>query len=387
MPGMNSTVPPARIDFDRVIRWLLTAGLLVGSLWLIAYLRDVLIPFAVAILIAYLLNPLVNLFERRLGRRQWAVLLTMSLFSVTLLVLLPLMGWLIYTELADVGQTVTSPEVRQRIAATIEPWLEQFKALELQKQLQDFRDHTDAAELQQMVLDGLKLLAPRLWEATGQVVGWLGGVLNALLALSGVVVIYLYVVFLLMDFRGVQSGWKQQLPPAYRETLVEFWREFSKAMARYFRGQLVVAFLTGMIMAIGFSIVGLRMAALLGLFIGMLNMVPYLQLVGVVPAVLLALLKALESGSNPLGPLVGVAIVFAVAQLVQDGFLVPKIMGESLGLRPWVIMLSLFVWGKLLGVLGLVLAIPLSCLGLAYYRKFVLHRPITASTELTTSNP
>ncbi len=64
--------------------------------------------------------------------------------------------------------------------------------------------------------------------------------------------------------------------------------------------------------------------------------------------------------------------VFAVVQLFQDAFLVPKIMGKSTGLKPWVILLGIFVWGKLLGFLGLVLAIPLSCLGLAYYRRFIL---------------
>ncbi len=175
-----------------------------------------------------------------------------------------------------------------------------------------------------------------------------------------------------MDFNSLQAGWKEHLPPQYRETIVEFLDEFSRAMSRYFRGQFLVAVCCGLLFAVGFKIVGLRMAVLVGLSIGMLNMVPYLQTLGLVPAILLALLKAFESSSSPLWPIGGVLLVFVVVQSIQDTLLVPKIMGQATGLKPWVIMLSIFVWGKLLGFLGLVLAIPLSCLGLAYYRRFIL---------------
>ncbi|MCH8854048.1 MAG: AI-2E family transporter, partial [Planctomycetes bacterium] len=105
---------------------------------------------------------------------------------------------------------------------------------------------------------------------------------------------------------------------------------------------------------------------------GLLNMVPYLQTVGFGPAILLALLKAFESEMSPLWPVLGIVIVFAVVQLIQDALLTPRIMGQATGLKPWVMLLSIFVWGKLLGFLGLVLAIPLSCLGLAYYRRSIL---------------
>ncbi len=128
----------------------------------------------------------------------------------------------------------------------------------------------------------------------------------------------------------------------------------------------------GVLFAIGFKIVGIRLAVFVGLFVGLLNMVPYLQTVGFGPAILLALLKAFESEMSPLWPILGVVIVFAVVQLIQDAVLTPQIMGQATGLKPWVILLSIFIWGKLLGFLGLVLAIPLSCLGLAYYRRRIL---------------
>jgi predicted PurR-regulated permease PerM len=116
---------------------------------------------------------------------------------------------------------------------------------------------------------------------------------------------------------------------------------------------------------------------LLGIFMGLLNMVPYLQLVGVIPAVLLSILHTLETpGAVIWQDLLGLLIVLAVVQLIQDGFLVPRIMGEVTGLRPAIILLSVFVWGKLLGFLGLVLAIPLTSLIVAYYYRYVLGRPV-----------
>ena len=127
----------------------------------------------------------------------------------------------------------------------------------------------------------------------------------------------------------------------------------------------------GILFAIGFSIVGIKMAVILGLFIGLLNMVPYLQIAGVVPALLLAILTALERGVPASGLLIGVAVVFLVVQIIQDVILTPRIMGKVTGLRPVLILFCVFFWGKLLGFLGVLLAIPLTCLGLAHYRRLL----------------
>ena len=113
------------------------------------------------------------------------------------------------------------------------------------------------------------------------------------------------------------------------------------------------------------------MAILLGLFIGLLNMVPYLQMIGIIPAVLLALVHALETGTNFWMVLGLTGLVFAVAQIVQDAFLVPKIMGDVTGLSPAAILLSLSIWGKLLGIFGLLIALPMTCLLLAYYQRLL----------------
>ncbi len=361
-----------RYDFDRVFRLLLTIGTLIATVWLLAYLRDVLVPFAVAVLLAYLLNPIVNAFERKTGRRGLAVGLTLAIFAVATLALVPLLVSIVYNEVADVSHAIADTGVKTRIAEKIEPVIERLGLQDYRAKLQEFKESTDPQQVQQMAIDAAKYALPKLMKLTTGIIGFLGSVLNAILALTVVIIVLLYLVFLLMDFNSFQAGWKEQLPPQYREAIVQFFGEFSRAMSRYFRGQFLVAACCGMLFAFGFKIIDLRMAIIAGLSVGLLNMVPYLQIVGFVPAILLALLKAFETETNPLWPIVGVVIVFAVVQLIQDALLVPKIMGQATGLKPWVILLSIFIWGKLLGFLGLVLAIPLSCLGLAYYRRFVL---------------
>jgi len=146
-------------------------------------------------------------------------------------------------------------------------------------------------------------------------------------------------------------------------------------MSRYFRAQFMIAAAMGVLYAIGFSIIGLRMGVVLGLLVGLLNMVPYLQAVGFVPALLLAVFRAVEGGSSLILSVFWVIVVFVLAQAVQEVILVPRIMGRQTGLRPVVLMLSVFVWGKLLGFLGLLLAIPLTCVGIAVYRRWVLRVP------------
>ena len=116
-----------------------------------------------------------------------------------------------------------------------------------------------------------------------------------------------------------------------------------------------------------------RLTILFGLFVGLLNLVPYLQTVALVPGVFLVLMKSIESGSSFGTELIWMLVVFAVVQTIQDMVLVPKIMGKVTGLKPAVILLSLSVWGSLMGMVGLIIALPLTTLIISYYKRFVLN--------------
>ena len=366
-------------DFDRVFRHLLTIGTVAVVLLLLHYLRDVLIPFAVALLLAYLLNPIVNALESRLKRRGVAVFITVLgstivAFSLTLVIIF--IGGKEIASLRGLAQefayTPTTADVKG-VGIALDEFIDNQQnetvktyLLEIKKQLQEnAAEYRDSLQPVALVRKTVKLVIP-------SVVGFVSGAASFLLGLTGLVVILLYLVFLLMDYPIMANTWRSFLPPTYREDILGFIDEFGLAMSRYFRGQFIIAMTVGVLFAIGFSLIGLRMAVLLGLCIGLLNMVPYLQTVGVIPALILGLIRGLESGGSIWTAPLLVLLVFAIVQTVQDAVLTPGIMGKTVGLRPVVLLLGIFIWGKLLGFLGLVLAIPLTCLGLAYYKRFVL---------------
>ncbi|NOT02758.1 MAG: AI-2E family transporter [Phycisphaerales bacterium] len=369
-----------RYDLDRVVRLLLSAGAFVALIALARYLSDVLVPFVLALLIAYLLNPLVNALESRIKNRAAAVLVTVfGLMVIAVaggLLLVPLVKAEINdfrnvvgplraqaVKTTDNSETADQVNLAERFdrfaAAQTDPW-----AKWILEQVREFMA-SEQFDVEAMLVWLGRRLAPGALSV-------LTGAIQLLLGLIGFLVVVLYVVFLLNDFRLVEKAWETHWPPQYREGVMQFAAEFRDAMGRYFRGQFIVASLTGVLFAVGFGLIELRMGVLLGLFIGVLNMVPYAQAIGLVPAMLLSVLRAVEEQSSIVVSLVWVLVVFAVVQLIQDTILTPRIVGKATGLRPAIILLSVFVWGKMLGFLGVVTAIPLTCLGLAYYRRTIL---------------
>ena len=360
---------------DRIVRIVITVGLLGGLIWLLGYLSDVLIPFAVALLLAYLINPLVLLVQKKLGNRVAAVFI--SLFAVLMGVVL--LGWLfipvITKEIAHMGKILTAvvsnSDLAERAATHLPPDLWQaVKDYAARKEVQDFFKTENFWSIAEGVT---RKVLPGVW-------GVITGTASFIMGLVGLAVIGLYLVFLLFSYQKIKESWMDLIPPAYREAVTGFVEEFNLAMKRYFRGQAAVASIVGVLFALGFWIIGLPMGILLGLFIGLLNMVPYLQIIGLIPAFLLALVHALEMGGSLWMILSLTGLVFAVVQIIQDVILVPKIMGRVTGLSPAMILLSLSIWGKLLGVFGLLIALPMTCLILAYYRRFLVTAEVRDAT-------
>jgi predicted PurR-regulated permease PerM len=385
-PMTEPTVPVRRWDFDRVFRLALAAVGVVALFWLLRYLADVLVPFAVALLLAYLLKPIVDRLETRLhGRRTPAVLLTVGGLLIIAAGLLAVLVPVTLHEFSALGEEVrqldfvrnlrgdatTTPAAPDRPARIVEA----YRAFRDQQSawLQEALDSGTAALSEALSPERVSALAGDLARRiTPGLLGLVSGALSFLLGLTVIIVVLIYLVFILLDYERVAVRWPELLPPTYKPTILQFVDEFTLAMKRYFRGQFVLSLALGVMYAIGFKLIGLRLGILLGLGTGLLNMVPYLQIVAVVPALLLGLLRALEHNSSILVSLCLVLAVFVIAQLLQETLLTPRIMGKATGLRPVVIMLGVFIWGKLLGFLGLLLAIPLTCLGIAYYSRFVL---------------
>ena len=350
---------------DRIVRILVSAGILAGVIWLTGYLSDVLIPFAVALLLAYLTNPLIALVQKKIPNRLAAILI--SLFGLGAVAVF--LGWLVVPavakEIVQMGRMVTDLATNANLTEKASQWLppdlwQSIKSFLTRTEIKDFFKDINIWKILETFA---RKLLPGMW-------GLISGTASFFAGLIGLVVIGLYFIFLLLDYDKVR-GWKDLVPSAYRDSVAGFVSDFESAMSSYFRGQAAVAFICGLLFALGFFLIGLPLSIMLGLFIGLLNMIPYLQILGVIPAGLLALMHALESGTNVWMVLGLTGLVFVVVQIVQDTILVPKIMGKVTGLNPAMMMLSLSIWGKLLGLLGMIIALPVTYLLLVYYRRLI----------------
>ena len=151
-----------------------------------------------------------------------------------------------------------------------------------------------------------------------------------------------------------------------RQDVVYLVREFVNIMVAFFRGQFIIAFLQGVLLAIGFSLVGLKYGLVLGLLLGFLNVIPYLgSMLGL--SITLPLAYFQEGGGA--ATLAGVIVVLAIVQAIEGYLLTPKIMGDRTGLHPMVIIFAVFFWGSALGgILGMILAIPLTAFLVVFWR-------------------
>lgn len=347
--------------FDRVIRILFGAVFVVGLFYLIYILRGALLPFLVAWIVAYMLNPLV-VYNKRVFKLKGRVI-AIALTFLEVLVTLALLAVLVLPSIIDeigVMRRLLSDYVYHSSNLPFVP-----------QAVHDFiRQNVDFTQLSTLLSreQWLSVIEESFSGAWGFITGSVGEIINIVSWL----IVLLYIVFILLDYDKILVGFQRMIPQRYRPTVVSIVSDVEVSMNRYFRGQALVAGLVGILFSIGFLIVGLPLAIVLGLFIGVLNMVPYLQLVGLIPTVLLCLVSASETGTN-FWLLFGACIlVFIVVQLIEDIFIVPRVMGKVTGLNPAIILLSLSIWGTLLGFVGMIIALPLTTLCLSYYERYVI---------------
>ena len=311
-----------------------------------------------------MIYPLVKFFQYKLRFKSRIISIFCALFSITI-VGISLFYLLVPPMLAEMGRMndllVTYLTNGAYSSGTVPPTLSEF-----------IHKHIDLQALNRIlseenIMNTIKETVPKLWALVAESI-------NILFSVFASFIILLYVVFILLDYESIAEGWLHLLPGKYRTFASNLVNDIQDGMNRYFRGQAFVAFCVGILFSIGFLIIDFPMAIALGLFIGALNMVPYLQIIGFLPTIVLAILKAADTGENFWVILAGALIVFIVVQAIQDGFLVPRIMGKITGLNPAIILLSLSIWGSLLGMLGMIIALPLTTLMLSYYQRFIINK-------------
>ena len=347
--------------FDRVMRIVFGIAVISGLVYLVTLLRDALLPFLIAWLLAYMMQPFVKFFQYKLRLRS-RILSIMALFVSMVLIITLLVVMVVPSITEEADKTIellrTHDPGEGHIPFIPQAWLDYLEANVDFTQLMDYLNKEN-------LLKATKQIAPQVWS-------FLSNTFSVLLSVTMVFLIMLYFIFILLDYEKIANGWPQLIPGKYRPFVEGLVEDVECNMNRYFRGQALIALCVGVLLAVGFKIIDFPLAVTLGLFIGVLNLIPYMQTIGIIPMLILALLRSAETGEN-FWIIFGLALlVLGIVQMIQDLFLTPRIMGKAMGLNPAIILLALSIWGTLLGFIGLIIALPLTTLCLSYYKRFIL---------------
>ena len=346
------------ITFDKFIRWTGITLIVLGVLYVTNYLSSVLLPFFIAWFFAYLLYPVVKFIENKLHVKVRAL----SIIIAMLLAIGVIGGviWLIIPPMIDqldkLGEVLTrwlhQTTHTNNLTAVIKEWLQNN-----QVQIERFLKSKDFS-------DAVKTTMPKVFSVVGQTA-------NILISIVASMITLLYMFFILLDYETLTANWIRIFPKKSRPFWQELMKDVERELNNYIRGQGMVALCMGIMFCIGFTIIGFPMAIGLGILIGIMDLVPYLHTFALIPTAFLAMLKAADTGQN-FWIVFGLAfLVFCVVQILTDMVVTPKIMGKAMGLNPAILLLSLSVWGALLGFLGLIVALPLTTLLIAYWQRYV----------------
>ena len=351
---------PKEITFDKFIRWAGIALIVLAVLFATNYLSSVLLPFFIAWFFAYLLYPVVKFIENKLHVKVRALAII-----IAMLLAIGVIGgvlWLIIPPMIDqfdkLGDVLTrwlhQTTHTNNLTALIKEWLQ-----ENQNQIEKFLKSKDFS-------DAMKSAMPKVFSFVGQTA-------NIIISIIASMITLLYMFFILLDYETLTANWVRIFPKKVRPFWQELMKDVERELNNYIRGQGMVALCMGIMFCIGFTIIGFPMAIGLGILIGIMDLVPYLHTFALIPTAFLAMLKAADTGQN-FWLVFGLAfLVFCVVQIITDMVVTPKIMGKAMGLNPAILLLSLSVWGALLGFIGLIVALPLTTLLIAYWQRYVTH--------------
>lgn len=348
---------------DRVVRIVFTICGILAAVYLLDVLKGVLLPFMVACLLAYMMEPVVqwNIKWTRCKKRFIPVVLTLIEVCVVIGTFSAIFFPYLISETTEMGNAI-----KKYATESIEiPYISQQIHEFIQKnvnfdEISKYLSQDQWAELAKNALTSS-------WSFLSTSVGFIIGMISWLIVL-------LYLIFIMLDYERLMLSFRQLVPYRHRHRVFHIFDDIKKAMNRYFRGQFLIASLVGILFSIGFVIIGLPMGVVLGLFIGILNMVPYLQLISLPICAVLCLVATVSNGVDFWVIFWESMAVYVIVQLTQDLLLTPKIMGKAMGLNPAIILLSLSIWGCLLGFMGLIIALPLTTLILSYYDLYVIQR-------------
>ena len=348
--------------FDRIARMLVLSVLILLIYVAVQAIWSVILPFLLAGIFAYVMMPLVRFFQYtlRLRSRGLSVILTLLLLGAGVYLAVIFIIPSINAEIEKTLQVISGYSSGQDILMMILP--------------RNIRNYLNGGLRwgnfpQQLsfekVLENVKLLLDQV-----------GGIINSTLSIFSWGLVFLigfvYFVFILLDFENLGRGFISLFPKTLRPTIRTISMDLDRYMNNYFRGQALVAMSVGILLSIGFNIIGLPLATAMGIFIGILNFIPYMQALGIIPLGLASLLMAAQTGENAFVCMLLAYGVLMIVQIIQDMIIVPRIMGQTMGMRPSLILLVLSIWGYLLGFFGMLIALPITMFIYSLYMRYVL---------------
>ena len=352
--------------FDRVVRMVIALAITAAVIWLTGLLYNVLLPFALACLLSYIMEPFVEFNQRLLKMKTRGLAVLVTLLDCTVLI-----GALLYFMIPPImdeihsmgdmihkfnGKSIDLPFVPESLSVYVK---NKFDFSELVKQLTDNK---------MLLAKGESIISVSI-EYLLHVLEWL--------------LTFIYIIFILLDYDKMGEGFRLLVPQKYKASVFQIAKDIKDSMNRYFRSQLLIATCAAVFYCIGFSIVGIPMAIVMGMLVGILYMIPYFQYVTLIPVIAICFIDSMDGHVEFWSQVLECGLVYVVSQCIGDYVLTPKIMGKSLGLNPAIILLSLSIWGTLLGIIGMIIALPMTTLLLAYYKKVIIdHKPLSDPTPI-----
>ena len=331
--------------------WIIMGCVIVATIWLLYALGNILMPFIVAAVLAYVLNPLVEMLQRHRFKRGIASMLVMIFALALLLALVLIIVPMLINQFNNlVGRL---PQIVNFVQNTLLPWIGQvggnYISLDTTSIIEWLQSNTGE------LANTFKEVMPTLMK---QGTSMVAGVSNLLL-------LPFLLYYFLLDWKRWSFGIKALVPRRFIEAYTRITRNMDEVLGEFLRGQMMVMLIMGLIYGIGLMMVGLESGFAIGMIAGILVFVPYL---GAFTGLLLATIAAvLQFGSWP-----GVLMVwgvFGVGQFLESFFITPKIVGDRIGLSPFWVIFSLMAFGQLMGFVGMLIGLPLAAVTLVLLRE------------------
>jgi predicted PurR-regulated permease PerM len=417
-PYQSKTMWKAATGLAILVIGLLLVGLIWGTSYVLSYLQPVLLPLAVAGVIAYLLDPLVTWFQKKGLSRIKSVLSVFAGFMLLIVILASIVLPPIVKQITDEGQrnrigngilssiesiSETSwlkpvftkllskhelPPTQQPIASAVDIQPEQNTSLEKPKFSETTLAYYLSENTEKIALIAVKLIT----SGTSTFIGTLG-------LFIGLAMVPIYLYYFLKEGAAIKHSWHDYVPlkaSQFKTEVVETLAEINGYLISFFRGQVLVAMIDGLLVGIALAIFQLPYGVLIGLMLGIIGVIPFVgNIICLIPACFIAYIHFSSPsvtthewllGNNPWTYVAAVAGIFVIVQQINSLVTAPKIVGESVGLHPMTVIFSMLFWSLILGgMLGALLAVPLTAAVKVLFRRYIWEKKLNPNKHDETS--